>query len=157
MIMLNDTPEFENSRKNRKDPKRDFTRILRAAKPLWQQVLPNPEKHIARGLIFTTNRGITADLSFNEHRKLVILMIRLRTNNDLSPLQEQSVKKVQSENQGLSFIAFGENKRILKIRSQSVLPAGVLAGAVVPQVIKDAVKLLDDENLRDIVEHSVSF
>ena len=157
MIMRNDTPEFENSCQNCRDPERDFTRVLQAAKPLWQQILPDPENHIARGLVFTINRGITADLSYNKYHKRVLLMIRLRLNNDLSPLQKQSVEKVQNESQGLSSVAFDKDSHILKIRSQSVLPAAVLAGAVVPQVIKDAVKLLDDENLRDIVEHSVSY
>jgi len=157
MIMRNDTPDFENDNQNSQEPSRDFNRVLRAAKPFWQEFLAKPENHTARGLVFTTDRGITADLSFNSLRKRVILMIRLRTNNELSPSQEQSVKKVQSESQGLSSISFGENKRILKIRSQSVLPAAVLADAVVPQVFEDAVALLDDENLRDIVDHSVSY
>ena len=157
MIMQNETPEFENDDQNPQDRRREFTRILRAAKPLWQEVLSTPEKHIARGLVFTTNRGITADLSFNKHRKRVLLMIRLRTNNDLSPSQKQSVEKVQNESQGLTSIAFDKNSRILRIRSQSVLPAAVLADAVVPQVFEDTVQLLDDENLRDIVDHSVSY
>jgi len=157
MIMRNKAPEIEHNYQNRRKTIRDFTRVLRAAKPLWQEVLQQPENHIARGLVFTTDRGITADLSLNTHRKRVILMIRLRTNNELSPSQEQSVKKVQSESQGLSSISFGENKRILKIRSQSVLPAAVLADAVVPQVFEDAVAILDDENIRDIVNQSVSY
>ena len=156
MIMRNDTPEFEKSRPNRQDPRRDFTRILRAAKPLWQEVLSTPEKHIARGLVFTTNRGITADLSFNKQHKRVLLMIRLRTNN-LSSLQEASVTKVQNETQGLSSVALDKNTRILKIRSQSVLPAAVLAEAVVPHVFKDAMAILNDDNLKEIVEHSVSY
>ena len=157
MIMRNDNPEFEHDRKTQKDPARDFTRILRAAGPFWQEVLSQPENHTARGLVFTTNRAITADLSFNTHRKCVILMIRLRTNNYLSPSQEQFVKKVQSESQGLSSIAIDEDNRILKIRSQSILPAALLAEAVVPQVFEDAVQLLDHENLRDIVNQSISY
>jgi hypothetical protein len=155
--MRNDNPEFEHDRQTRKDTIRDFTRILRAAKPLWQQFLAKPENHIARGLVFTTDRGITADLSFNTHRKRVILMIRLRANNDLSSAQRQSVEKVQNESQGLSSVAFDKDSRILSIRSLSVLPAAVLAEAVVPQVFGDAIQLLDDENLRDIVNQSVSY
>ena len=57
----------------------------------------------------------------------------------------------------MSSIAFGEDKRILKIRSQSVLPAAVLADAVVPHVFEDAVAILDHENLRDIVNQCVSY
>jgi hypothetical protein len=157
MIRRNYSAEFEKDNQNHQNPSRDFTRILRAAKPLWQEVLQQPKNHIARGLVFTTDRGITADLSFNTHRKRVTLMIRLRTNNDLTPSQEQSVRKLQRESQGLSSITFGEDKRILKIRSQSVLPAAVLAEAVVPQVFEDAVQLLDDDNIRDIVDQSVSY
>jgi len=157
MIMRDDSPEFEHDRPSHHKARRDFNRILRAAKPLWQEVLKQPENHVARGLVFTTDRGITADLSFNRHRKRVILVIRLRPNNDLTASQEQFVRRVQSESQGLSSIAFDEDTRILKIRSQSVLPAAVLAGAVVPQVFEDALKLLTDERLRDIVSQSISY
>ena len=157
MIMRNDTPDYQKDDRNPQDRRREFTWILRAAKPLWQEFLTKPEDHTARGLVFTTDRGITADLSFNTHRKRVILMIRLRANNDLSSSQRQSVEKVQNESQGLSSVAFDKDSRILSIRSQSVLPAAVLAEAVVPQVFEDAVQLLDDENLRDIVNQSISY
>jgi len=145
---------------NQNDPQstRDFNRILKAAKPLWEQFLVKPEKHTAKGILYTTNDRLhTADLSFEQPKKRVLLMIRLRTNNDLSPSQEQSINKVQNETQGLSSVAFNKNTRMLKIRSQSVLPAAVMARAVVPQVVKDAVALLEDDNLKDIVEQSVSY
>ena len=157
MIARNET--LNPSEGNQGDPQsiRDFTRVLRAAKPFWEEFLSQPEDHVARGLVFTANRGITADLSFNTHCKRVILMIRLRPNNNLSPSQRQSVKKVQNETQGLSSVAFDEEGRILKIRSQSVLPAAVLAQAVVPQIFEDTVALLEHDNLKDIVDQSVSY
>lgn len=135
----------------------DFTRIMRAANPLWQEVLPNPENHIARGLVFVANKGITADLSFNKHRKRVLVMIRLHPKNGLSPSQLQSLSKVQNEIKGLSFISFDKENRIITIRSQSVLPTSIMAEVVVPQVIEDTVALLDDDNLKDIVAQSVSY
>lgn len=144
---------------NQNDPQstRDFNRILEAAKPLWEQFLVKPEKHTAKGILYTNNNRLPkADLSFNQPKKRVILIIRLRTNS-LSPLQEQSINKVQNEREGLSSVAFDKNTRMLKIRSQSVLPAAVMARAVVPQVVKDAVALLEDDNLKDIVEQSVSY
>ena len=79
MIMRNDTLKFVEDAQTRQNQIRDFTRILRVAKPLWQQVLAEPENHIARGLVYTTERGITADLSFNKPRKRVILTVKLRT------------------------------------------------------------------------------
>jgi len=137
---------------------RDFNRILEAAKPLWEQFLVRPEKHTARGILYTNNNRLPrADLSFNQPKKRVILIIRLRTNNDLSPSQEQSINKVQNERAGLSSVAFDRNTRMLKITSLSVLPASVMARAVVPQVVKDAVAIFEDENLRDIVNQSVSY
>ena len=144
---------------NQNDPQsiRDFNKILKAARPLWEQFLVKPEKHTARGILYTTNDRLhTADLSFEKPKKRVILMIRLRTNN-LSPLQEQSINKVQNESQGLSSVTFDKNTRMLKIRSQSVLPAAIMAKAVVPQVVKDAVAILEDDNLKDIVEQSISY
>ena len=124
---------------------RDFNRILEAAKPLWEQFLVRPEKHTARGILYTNNNRLPrADLSFNQPKKRVILIIRLRTNNDLSPSQEQSINKVQNERAGLSSVAFDRNTRMLKITSLSVLPASVMARAVVPQVVKDAVAIFED-------------
>lgn len=157
MIKRNYSSDFEKDDKDRQNPSRDFTRILRAAKPLWQEVLQKPENHIARGLIFTANRGITADLSFNKHRKRVLLTIRLRSNNELSPSQKESVNKMQDESQGLSSIVLNKDSRSLKIRSQSVLPAAVFAEVVVPHVFEDAIQLLDDDNIRDIVDQSISY
>jgi hypothetical protein len=157
MIRRNYSSEFEKDDQDRQKPSRDFTRILRAAKPLWQEVLPKPENHIARGLVFAANRGITADLSFNKHRKRVLLMIRLHPKNGLSSSQLQSVSKVQNETEGLSSVSFDKENRIITIRSQSVLPASIMAEVVVPQVVEDAVTLLGNDNLRDIVEQSVSY
>ena len=137
---------------------RDFNRILEAAKPLWEQFLVRPEKHTARGVLYTNNNRLPkADLSFNQPKKRVILIIRLRTNNDLSPSQEHSINKVQNEREGLSSIAFDKNTRMLKIRSLSVLPAPIMAKAVVPQVVKDAIAIFEHDDLKDIVEHSVSY
>ena len=157
--MIRRNEELNPIEDNTNDPQsmRDFTKILCAANDLWQKVSSMPENHTARGLVFTANRGITADLSFEKPKKRVILMIRLRTNNNLSPSQEQSINKVQNETQGLSSVAFDKNTRMLKIRSQSVLPAAVMATAVVPEVVKDAVAILENDNLKDIVEQSVSY
>ena len=145
---------------NSNDPQsmRDFNRILKAAKPLWEQFFVKPEKHIARGILYTANDRLPkADLSFNQPKKRVLLMIRLQISNDLSPLQEQSINKVQNETHGLSSVAFDKKSRMLKIRSQSVLPAAVMAATVVPEIVKDAVAILENDNLKDIVEQSISY
>jgi len=158
--MIRRNEELNPIEDNRSEPQsiRDFNRILEAAKPLWEQFLVSPEKHIARGVLYTANNRLPkADLSFNQPKKRVLLMIRLRTNNDLSPLQKQSIDKVQNETQGLSSVAFDKKSRMLKIRSQSVLPAAVMARTVVPEVVKDAIAIFEDDNLKDIVEQSVSY
>jgi hypothetical protein len=158
MIMRNDTPEFEKSRPNRQDPSRDFTRILRAARPLWQEFLPQPENDMARGLVFTARgTAFRADLCFDKPRKRIRLVVRLHLRDDLSPSQSQSVTKVQNETEGLGSLTFDKENRIVKISSQSVLPASIMATAVVPQVVEDAVALLNNDNLRDIVDHSLNY
>lgn len=155
--MIRGKEPFQDEKEQINETSRDFTRIMRAANPLWQEVLPKPENHTARGLVFTANRGITADLSFNKHRKRVLMMIRLHPRNSLSTSQLQSLSKVQNEIKGLSFVSFDKENRIITIRSQSVLPTSIMAQVVVPQVIEDAVALLEDDDLRDIVEQSVSY
>jgi hypothetical protein len=158
MIRRNYPLENTENNKKKTDSTRDFTRIRKAAKPFWQEFLPRPENDSARGLVFTASgSAITADLSYEEPKKHVLLMIRLRPSNDLTPLQEKAIKKVQNESQGLSSVAFDEEMRMLRIRSQSMLPAAILANVVVPHVIKDAVTMLEDESLKDIIEQSVSY
>jgi len=158
MIMRNDTPEFENDDQNSQEPSLDFTRIRRAAKPFWDEFPPEREDRIVRGLVATEiGKAITADLSFDKQRKRVQLMIRLRVIAGFSPSQVQSVRRMQDQTCGLCFIALDEDGHIVRIMSQSVLPAAVLADAVVPQVFKDVVALLNDDNLRDIVAQSLSY
>jgi hypothetical protein len=158
IIRRNEQSDLPEDNQDDLQSMRDFSRIRRAANHLWQEFLPKPENHTARGLVFTASgAAITADLSFEKPKKCVLLMIRLRINDKLTPSQARSIAKVQNETIGLSCIAYDEDGHILKIRSQSVLPAAVMAQAVVPQVIKDAVALLEHDNLKDIVEHSVSY
>jgi len=150
--------DFESNEQNNNLERRDFTRILQAAEPFLEVFLSLPEKHIARVIVSTAiGKAFTADLSFNKYRKRVILVTRLLIKNGLSSSQLQSILRLQSKIEGLSSPAVDEETGIVKIRSQSVLPAPILANAVVPHVIKDAVAILEDDALRDIVDHSVSY
>jgi hypothetical protein len=158
MIKQNCSSDLESHDQNNDIESRDFTRILRAAEPLLEVFLPQPENHIARVLVSTAiGKAFTADLSFNKYRKRVILVIRLRTKNGLSSSQLQSILRLQSRIEGLSSLTFDEETGIVKIRSQSVLPAPILAKVVVPHVIQDAVAILEDDYLKDIVDQSVSY
>ncbi len=158
MIMQNKVPDFENDGQESQEPSRDFTRILRAARPLWQEFLSQPENDMARGLVFTARgTAFRADLCFDKLRKRIRLVIRLHPQKLLSPLQLLSISKVQNRIEGLSSLTLDEEDRIIKIMAQSVLPASIMAKAVVPQLVEDAVALLDDDNLRDIVDDSFSY
>lgn len=156
--MIRRNEPFQKEDQRNLQATRDFTRILRAARPYWEEFLPQPKDHIARGLVCTeSGTGLTADLCFDKPRKRIRLVIRLHPRSDLSPSQLQSVSKVQNETEGLSSIAFDKENRIITIRSQSVLPASIMAEVVVPQVVEDAITLLGDDNLKDIVEQSLSY
>ena len=157
MIRRNDTVEQEDDAQNRQKLKRDFTRVARAAIPCWHEIERERGDQRARGFIFAAGRAITANLFFNRRGKRVALVIRFRMDSGLSPSQKDSVERVQSETEGLSSIAFDEDNHILRISSQSVLPAAVLADAVVPEIFADTVALLRNDNLRDIVGQSASY
>jgi len=158
MIKINKPAEPVNNPQPNFQQKRDFTRVIDAAEPFWENFLPDPENHIARGVLWVPD-GMqpTADLSYDKPRRRVRLVIRLHTNNAFTPLQLQSFRRAQNETEGLSYLAIDEESNILQIRSQSVLPAPFMARAIVPEVIKDAVLLLQNDNLKDFVQHAVSY
>lgn len=158
MIRANYSQDFEDNNQNNDTSNRDFTRIRKAADPFWQEVLPKPEDHIASGILWLPDGMLpTADLSYDKHRKRVRLVIRLHANNAFTPSQLQSFRRAQNETEGLSYLAIDEESNILQIRSQSVLPASIMAKAIVPEVIKDTVCLFRNDNLRDFVRNAVSY
>jgi len=150
MIMRNYSTKLKKHDQDRKKPNQDFTRILRAAKPHWEEFLSQPKDHIARGLVWTVNgRGHTADLCFDKRRKRIRLVIRLHLKNGLSSSQLQAISKVQNETEGLSSLVLDKENAIITINSLSVLPTSILADAVVPQVFQDALLLLGNDTLMD--------
>jgi hypothetical protein len=158
MITRNESPDNPDDSGNDTNASRDFTRIRRAAKPFWEEFLPKSEDQVARGILWVPDgMAPTADLSYDKDRKRIQLMIRLHVKDGFSSSQVRSVRRAQDRTSGLCSIALDEDGHIVRIRSQSVLPAAVMAQAVVPHVVEDAVTLLEDENLRDIVNSSVSY
>jgi len=150
MIRRNEPFEETNSNQN-PQANRDFTKILRAARPFWDVFLEDKETHTARGLLAARNgRAYTADLSFNDRRSRVRLIITLHTKDTLSSSQVRSLLRLQGRTDGLSSIVIDEENRALQIRSHAVLPNSDAAKKVVSEVVEDTLAVLDDDILTDL-------
>jgi hypothetical protein len=150
--MFRRNERFQNDSEDQSNPQtnRDFTRILRAANPFWDLFLEDKEKHTARGLLAAKNgNAYTADLSFNDRRSRIQLLITLRTKGILSTSQLRSLLKLQGRIDGLSSIVIDEESCLLQIRSHAVLPDSNAAKKVVSEIVRDALIVLDDSTLRD--------
>jgi hypothetical protein len=158
MIRRNEPVDTVNDTQPTSHEKRDFTRVLEAAGPLWEPFLPDPREHVGRGFLWLPD-GMqpTADLSYDKHHRRVRLVVRLHANDAFTSMQLRSFRRVHNEAEGLSYLAIDEETNVLQIRSQSVLPAPIMAGAIVPEVVRDAVRLLGNHILKDFLQHSVSY
>lgn len=133
----------------RHDPTwRDFSGILAALRPLWDQFEVDPKGHTARGLMSTKNgKAYTADLSVDDSQKRVWVTVRLRATHDLTQSRLQSLLDLQHRTMGLCFVSFDSEHRMLLLRSCSVLPTIDSARLIVPQVVSDLLQLLEDDKL----------
>ena len=134
------------------DATRDFTRILKTLRPFWDPFEVDPEEHTARGVLSAKNgKAYTADLSVNDSRKRVWVTVRLRVSYALTPSRLRSLLDLQNGTMGLCFVSFDAEHRMLLLRSCSVLPTIDSAPLIVPQVVSDLLRLLEDDRLTHLL------
>ena len=130
----------------------DFTRILKTLRPFWNPFEVDPQEHTARGVLSAKNgKAYTADLSVNDVRKRVWVTVRLRVSSTLTPSRLQSLLDLQNGTMGLCFVSFDAEHRMLLLRSCSVLPTIESARLIVPQVVLDLLRLLEDDRLTHLL------
>ena len=130
----------------------DFTRILKTLRPFWNPFEVDPQEHTARGVLSAKNgKAYTADLSVNDVRKRVWVTVRLRVSSTLTPSRLQSLLDLQNGTMGLCFVSFDAEHGMLLLRSCSVLPTIESARLIVPQVVLDLLRLLEDDRFTHLL------
>ena len=145
MIMSNNT--FES---NDEQATREFIRILSAARPLWNEFLPDPKNHHARGLLAVDDTAYIGDLSLDEARKIIRLVIILRPSHRFGQSELHHLLRFQNRSMGLSSITFDEETHTLQIRSHALLPESDAATTIVREILRDAIEVLNDRDVQDL-------
>lgn len=152
MIRPNVPSKIRNTKAHPKTTKREFTGILAALRPFWDQYLADPEAHTARGMLGTrTGVAYTADMSFDEDKRHISLIVRLPLDDELDTPRMHVLLRFQSHSQGLAFVTFDAEQRALLLVSRSVLPSISTAEQVAACVVADALSILEDEGLKKLV------
>lgn len=131
---------------------RDFSKIMCAMAPFWEQYALDAEMHTARGLL-PTHLGIAheADISFDDEEKNVTLMVRVPLANDLDTSHEQCFSRLQNRPHGLASVILDREDRLLLLISCSVLPDPQTARIVISRVVAHLLDILEDEDLQRIL------
>lgn len=130
----------------------EFAGILTALRPFWDQYMADLEAHTAKGML-ATRKGLAyaADVSFDDQRKYMRLIVRLPFNNHLDTPRLYALLQLQRRTQGLATLIFDAESRVLLLVSRSVLPTVTVADKVVARVVTDAVRVLEDDALKNLM------
>jgi hypothetical protein len=151
MIRLNASLEGHAEKTHRHARTREFTGILTALRPFWDQYLADPEAHTARGMLGTRKgRAYAADLSVDEGHKRIRLVVRLPVPGPLDTARMFALLHLQHRSDGLASVTFDAESRVLQIVSRSVLPAASAAQEVIPRIVADALRILEDEAIKHL-------
>ena len=142
----------ETSKKEHKEAKRTFTRILDAAKPYLNVIARDDENHVARCVLETQDTGYPAVLAYDPEKKTVVMSILFHINNDWTMPRLMVLLRLQNHTAiGLSSINMDTESSALRVRSYATLPVPNVAQAVVSAALKDAIHVLEDDDFRRFV------
>jgi len=114
--------------------------------------MADPEAHTARGMLGArTGLAYTADISFDEDRRHMSLIVRLPLHDELDALRMHLLLRLQNQSQGLASVTFDAEQRALLLVSRSVLPNASTVKEVVSRVVADALSVLEDDDLKNLM------
>lgn len=142
----------EDSEKKQKEAKRTFTRILREASSHWGEISYDPDKKIATGVMMTSDGRIyTAELSYNDIKNRLSLVVRVHLKRDLPAEHSQQVLKFQYQKYGLvSFLTVDQEIPLASIRALAAVPQTEPKCAVT-SIFTDTYTLLEDDGLNQLI------
>lgn len=140
------------SENEQKEAERTFTRILQAANSHWGEISYDTEKKIATGVMTTSDgRVYTAELSYNDIKNRLSLIVRLHLERNLPADHSRQVLKFQYRNYGLlSNLTVDEETPLASIRALTAVPQTETKCAVA-SIFSDTYTLLEDEGLNQLI------
>lgn len=149
MATQNKTSTIAKDNKSVKETKREFTRIVQAAKPCMRIFACDNKNHIARAVLKTKNAAYIANLSLaskdgEKHLRLIVVLNR----KDSLPLSlQQAFLRFQNHtNFGMTFVTFDGEHHTFQVRAQSPLPCSHLTQFAITMIVTAVKKILDDDN-----------
>lgn len=149
VVLQNLKEDFE---KHQKEAKRIFTSILRAANSHWGEISYDPDKKIATGVMPTSGgRVYTAELSYDDIKNRLSLVIRIHLKRDLPDDHSQQILKYQYHKYGLvSFLTVDLETPLASIRAFAAVPQTEPKCAVT-SIFLDTYTLLEDDELNQLI------
>ena len=148
MIMEN-TRHFEQEEQ---EPEGIFENILEAANSHWGEISFDAEQKHATGVMTTSDgRVYTAELSYNDVKNRLSLIVRLHLERHRPAQHPQQVLKFQYRTYGLlSFLTVDEETPLASIRALTAVPPRETECAVA-SIFADTYILLEDDELNQLV------
>ncbi len=142
----------EISEKEQKEAKRTFTRILQAANSHWGEISYDTDKKFATGVMTTSDgRVYTAELSYNDVKNRLSLIVRLYLKRNRPANHSQQVLKFQYHRYGLlSNLIVDEETPLASIRALTAVPQTEPKCAVA-SIFSDTYTLLEDDGLSQLI------
>ena len=95
MIMPNSS-EPEKSTKSQKEACRIFKKILDNAQNHWDEFFYDHTSKLARGLLVTKEGVYPSELSYDDEKNYLSLVVRLRVNDNQSPTRNNAFLRFQN-------------------------------------------------------------
>lgn len=149
MATQNQTSKGAKDSQSVQEAKKDFTRIVRAAKPCMRIFACDHKNHTARALLKTSKAAHIANLSLasDDGEKHLRLIVVLRRKDSMPPSQQQAFLRFQNHtNFGMTFVTFDGEHHAFQVRAQSPLPCSHLAQFAIAMIVTAVKRILEDDN-----------
>ena len=151
MVKANTSEPNEN-----KDPQnknhRIFKNILDNAQKHWGEIFYDHAGKLARGLLVTKDGTYPSELSYDDQKRYLSLVVRLRVNDVQSMTQRNTFLRFQNQcSQLLCFVTYDDEDSVATIRAKTTVPVAGSCMHAVGSIFKDTLSLLDDSNFHQLL------
>lgn len=151
MIKANEFEEGEHI-----DPeeqkRRIFKKILDNAQKHWDEFFYDHTSKLARGLLITKEGVYPSELSYDDEKNYLSLVVRLRVNDNQLPARNNAFLRFQNRCiRLLCFVTYDEEDSIATIRAKTTIPAAGSCRHAVSSIYEDTLSMLEDSDLHKLL------
>ena len=132
--------------------RRMFTRVLDAAERFMEIFDRDYENHTARGLLRTRREGQRAVLAFDASKGTLAVFVDFPSHIELTTARVLILLRLQNRAaNGSSSIHLDPESSTLQVKAHAMLPAPSVVQPIVTAALRDAVRVLENEDFRKFV------